>query len=75
MFGIRGREKVDSWAMGVILLSIMTRRYPFFTSGDKVVRQRGSATNRHDIRLHSRYGIGAAAEYVLKRSLDLVWTL
>ncbi len=36
MFGIRCREKVDSWAMGVILLSIMTRRYPFFTSGDKV---------------------------------------
>ena len=36
MFGIHGREKVDSWAMGVILLSIMTRRYPFFTSGDKL---------------------------------------
>lgn len=31
-----GREKVDSWAMGVILLSIMTQRYPFFTSGDKL---------------------------------------
>ena len=36
MFDIHGREKVDSWAIGVILLSIMTRRYPFFSNGDKL---------------------------------------
>ncbi len=30
------RETVDSWAIGCILMSIMTRRYPFFNQTSTV---------------------------------------
>lgn len=71
----RQSRAIDIWSAGIILLSIMTRRYPFFESNDdhdalvEIAQVVGSKTIEEQARLLGRHWIFRLPEHVPKEHI------